>query len=69
MHIRVNLDLPTVEVRVEDLHIETEVYAETDRQLPSLLNAMRSGLEVRPFSIQSSVQLAILLLVPSSRSR
>ncbi|KAK9916362.1 hypothetical protein WJX75_001804 [Coccomyxa subellipsoidea] len=42
---RVNLDLPTVEVRVEDLHIETEVYAETDRQLPSLLNAMRSGLE------------------------
>jgi hypothetical protein len=43
---RVNLDLPTVEVRVEDLHIETEVYAETGRQLPSLFNALRSFVEV-----------------------
>ncbi|BDA40539.1 Pleiotropic drug resistance protein 1 [Coccomyxa sp. Obi] len=42
---RVDLGLPTVEVRVEDLHIETEVYAETDRQLPSLYNAVRSSVE------------------------
>lgn len=37
--------MPKVEVRVEDLHIETEVYAETDRQLPSLFNAVRSSVE------------------------
>jgi hypothetical protein len=37
-----------VEIRVEDLHIETEVYAETGRQLPSLFNAVRSLVEVRP---------------------
>lgn len=43
---RVNLELPTVEVRFEDLHIETEVYAETSRQLPSLLNAVRGIFEV-----------------------
>lgn len=45
MHCRVDLGLPKVEVRVEDLHIETEVYAETDRQLPSLFNAVRSSVE------------------------
>ena len=41
-----NLELPTVEVRFENLHIETEVYAETARQLPSLWNAARSSIEV-----------------------
>ncbi len=45
VHCRVDLGLPKVEVRVEDLHIETEVYAETDRQLPSLFNAVRSSVE------------------------
>ena len=43
---RVNLELPGVEVRFEDLHIETEAYAETGRQLPSLFNAVRSAVEV-----------------------
>lgn len=43
---RVNLELPIVEVRFENLHIETEVYAETSRQLPSLWNAVRSSVEV-----------------------
>ena len=46
---RVNLALPTVEVRFEDLHIETEVYAETSRQLPSLPNAVRGIFEARQF--------------------
>ena len=35
-----------MEVRFESLHIETEVYAETSRQLPSLWNAVRSSVEV-----------------------
>lgn len=35
-----------MEVRFENLHIETEVYAETSRQLPSLWNAVRSSVEV-----------------------
>lgn len=47
-----------MEVRVEDLHIETEVYAETDRQLPSLYNAVRSGLEVWPMSLHPLLMAA-----------
>lgn len=35
-----------MEVRFENLHIETEVYAETSRQLPSLWNAVRASVEV-----------------------
>ena len=35
-----------MEVRFENLHIETEVYAETSRQLPSLWNVVRSSVEV-----------------------
>ena len=45
---RVDVALPSVEVRFEGLHIETEVYAETSRQLPSLFNAVRGLLEARP---------------------
>ena len=37
-----------MEVRFENLHIETEVYAETSRQLPSLWNAVRASVEVMP---------------------
>ena len=36
-----------MEVRFENLHIETEAYAETSRQLPSLWNAARASIEVR----------------------
>jgi hypothetical protein len=43
----VDVALPSVEVRFEGLHIETEVYAETGRQLPSLFNAVRGLLEAR----------------------
>ena len=36
-----------MEVRFENLHVETEVYAETSRQLPSLWNAVRASVEVK----------------------
>ena len=41
------MQVPAVEVRFEGLHIETEVYAETGRNLPTILNAYRAVLEVR----------------------
>ncbi len=44
---RVDMQVPAVEVRFEGLHIDTEVYAETGRNLPTILNAYRAVLEVR----------------------
>lgn len=38
--------LPKVEVRVEGLHIDTEVFAESGRNLPTILNSYRSIVEV-----------------------
>ena len=43
--IRVQLDLPSVEVRFEDLHIETSVFAESGRNVPNVLNAYRDIFE------------------------
>jgi len=40
--------LPTVEVRFKDLYIETALYTDTERNLPTILNSYRSALEVRP---------------------
>jgi hypothetical protein len=42
---RVQLDLPSVEVRFEDLHIETSVYTESGRNVPNVLNAYRDIFE------------------------
>eukprot|EP00891_Asterochloris_glomerata_P005114 jgi/Astpho2/5114/Aster-06326 len=42
---RVDMQVPAVEVRFEGLHIDTEVYAETGRNLPTILNAYRAVLE------------------------
>lgn len=39
------LDLPSVEVRFEDLHIETSVYTESGRNVPNVLNAYRDIFE------------------------
>ncbi len=58
---RVNLELPGVEVRFEDLHIETEAYAETGRQLPSLFNAVRSAVEVRAAHWATRASLDIVM--------
>ena len=63
---RVNLVLPTVEVRFENLHIETEVYAETSRQLPSLWNAVRSSVEVSGYVDCQSTSALLVWLHSSS---
>lgn len=39
--------LPSVEVRFKDLYIETSLYIDTQRNLPTILNAYRGALEVR----------------------
>lgn len=44
---RVGLELPTVEVRFEGVQVETEVFRETSRNLPSLYNTLRNSVEVR----------------------
>ncbi len=47
MRGRVGMELPSVEVRFENLHVETSVYRESGRNLPTIFNAYRDGLEVR----------------------
>lgn len=42
----VGIELPTVEVRFENIHIETSLYTDTERNLPTILNSYRAGLEV-----------------------
>ncbi|KAK9836331.1 hypothetical protein WJX81_006307 [Elliptochloris bilobata] len=42
---RVGLELPTVEVRFEGVQVETEVFRETSRNLPSLYNTLRNSVE------------------------
>ena len=45
---RVGMELPSVEVRFENLHIETSLYSESGRNLPTIFNAYRNAFEVRP---------------------
>ena len=42
------MELPSVEVRFENLHIETSLYSESGRNLPTIFNAYRNAFEVRP---------------------
>ncbi|KAK9820341.1 hypothetical protein WJX72_009201 [[Myrmecia] bisecta] len=42
---RVEQDIPSVEVRFENLHVETSVYASTARNLPTILNSYRNVVE------------------------
>ena len=37
---------PTVEIRFTELHVETEVFADLSRNLPSMLRAFRDPIEV-----------------------
>ena len=42
----VGIELPAVEVRFQNLHVETSHYTESGRNLPTILNAYRGALEV-----------------------
>lgn len=57
----VGIELPTVEVRFENIHIETSLYTDTERNLPTILNSYRAGLEVSlsssTFAFHQSVSL------------
>ena len=44
------IELPTVEIRFENIHIETALYTDTGRNLPTILNSYRAALEVRPLN-------------------
>ena len=43
---RVGMRHPTVEIRFTELHVETEVFADLSRNLPSMLRAFRDPIEV-----------------------
>lgn len=43
---RVGIELPAVEVRFQNLHVETSFYTESGRNLPTICNAYRAALEV-----------------------
>ena len=40
------MEQPAVEVRFQSLHVETSLYTESARNLPTILNAYRDALEV-----------------------
>lgn len=54
---RVQLDLPSVEVRFEDLHIETSVYTESGRNVPNVLNAYRDIFEWAFLKVRTMLQV------------
>ena len=41
------MELPSVELRFQNLHIETSLYSESGRNLPTIFNAYRNAFEVR----------------------
>ena len=47
---RVGMELPAVEVRLENLHLQASVYVDTRRNLPTIANAYREVFEVRVVS-------------------
>ena len=48
------MELPSVEVRFENLHVET-LYSESGRNLPTIFNAYCSAFEVRGASVDDAV--------------
>lgn len=62
---RVQLDLPSVEVRFEDLHIETSVYTESGRNVPNVLNAYRDIFEWAFLKVRTLQQLCHQSLIVS----
>jgi hypothetical protein len=61
----VQLDLPSVEVRFEDLHIETSVYTESGRNVPNVLNAYRDIFEYAFLKVRSLLQVCLQLVISS----
>ena len=45
---RVGMRAPSAEVRFKDLYVQTEVYADLSRNLPSVLGFYRECIEVKP---------------------
>ena len=52
---RVGLRLPAAEVRFRDLYVETQVYADLSRNLPSVIGFYRECIEVMPGSVLLSI--------------
>ncbi len=60
---RVGIQLPTIEVRYENVCVEAECYV-GDRALPTLVNAARNALEVtHPIPLSFSLSLSLSLFV------
>ena len=59
------LDLPSVEVRFEDLHIETSVFAASGRNVPNVLNAYRDIFEYAFLKVRSLLQVCLQLVISS----
>jgi hypothetical protein len=58
---RVGIQLPTIEVRYENVCVEAESYV-GDRALPTLVNAARNALEVtHPIPLSLSLSLFVSL--------
>lgn len=49
MYCRANVSPPTATIRFVDLTVETEVFADLSRNLPSILRAIRDPIEVTDF--------------------
>ena len=57
---------PGIEVRFKDIFIETSVYTNVSRNLPSILNAYRGAVEVSSSVLQASKLSAPVVLRLSS---
>ncbi len=63
---RVGIQLPTIEVRYENVCVEAECYV-GDRALPTLVNAARNALEVThpiPLSLPLCLSVSLSLCLP-----
>jgi len=64
---RVGIQLPTIEVRYENVCVEAECYV-GDRALPTLVNAARNALEVtHPIPLSLSLSLSLFVSVFSTQ--
>ncbi len=65
LNCRVGIRPPGIEVRFQDIFIETSVYTNVSRNLPSILNAYRGFLEV---SQQSTFCYVVHVVLTQARS-
>ena len=64
LHCRVGMRPPSVEVRFKDLYVETQVYADLSRNLPSVIGFYRESIEVGAHSLERSHAPATTEAVP-----